>query len=122
MKVNTVENFGATTYGSRWTIQSVNSGTTTLSNRLLLDDRLHAYGADTHKFTDKSGGFTALSMTTATAVFTAIPVAPNYTATALRAITGQVGAIAAVNDNGGAIAYWDTTNTRWSYIQTGSAV
>jgi hypothetical protein len=122
MKVNTVENFGATTYGSRWTIQSVNSGTTTISNRLLLDDRLHAYGADTHKFTDKSGGFTALSMTTATAVFTAIPVVPNYTAAALRAITGQVGGHAAVNDNGGQMAYWDTTNTRWSYIQTGSAV
>jgi hypothetical protein len=122
IRVDAIENFTSTNYASRMKLQTVNTGTTTLTNRLALDDKLNQYGADTHKFTDKSGSFTALTMTTSTAVFTAFPVVPSYTAAALRAITGQVGAIAAVNDNGGAIAYWDTTNTRFSYIQTGLAV
>jgi hypothetical protein len=117
-----LENATASVYGGRLTLSTVNTGTSVLSTRLAADDRLMQYGATTHQFTDKTGGFNALTMTTATAVFTAIPVVPNYTAAALRAITGQVGAIAAVNDNGGAMAYWDTTNSRWSYIQTGLAV
>ena len=45
-----------------------------------------------------------------------------YTATALTAITGTVGQVAAVTDNGGKLAYWDTTNTRWSYVHDNSAV
>jgi hypothetical protein len=117
-----LDNATASVYGGRIQIQTVNSGTNVLSTRMLLDDRVNQYDSDSHQFKDKSGAFTALSMTTATAVFTAIPVAPNYTALALRAITGQVGAHAAVNDNGGQMAYWDTTNSRWSYIQTGLAV
>ena len=45
-----------------------------------------------------------------------------YTATALTAITGSVGQVAAVTDQGGKLAYWDTTNTRWSYVHDNSAV
>ena len=53
---------------------------------------------------------------------------PNYTATALTAITGQVGWMAAVNNSSGGgnpngmIAFWDTTHSRWSYIHDNSAV
>lgn len=53
---------------------------------------------------------------------------PVYTAAALTAITGQVGWSAAVSNSGGGgnpngmIAFWDTTNTRWSYIHDNSAV
>jgi hypothetical protein len=123
MKVNTVENFGATTYGSRWTFQSVNSGTTTISNRLLMDDRVNAYGSDSHKFTDKSGGFTALNMTTGTATFTAIPVMPTYTA-AGKPASGAVGQMICISNStpGGMMAYYDTTNARWSYVHDNSAV
>jgi len=52
----------------------------------------------------------------------------NYTEAALGAITGQIGWMAAVSDSGGGgnpngmIAFWDTTNTRWSYIHDNSAV
>ena len=51
-------------------------------------------------------------------------VLPAYTAVNLRAITGQVGWTAAVSDSspGGKHAYWDTTNTRWSYVNDDSAV
>ena len=51
-----------------------------------------------------------------------------YTAANLTAITGQLGWIAAVtNSSGGSnpngmIAFWDTTNSRWSYIHDNSAV
>lgn len=48
-----------------------------------------------------------------------------FTATALTAITGTVGAIASVSDSptsGGRLAFWDTTNSRWSYVSDNSAV
>ena len=51
-----------------------------------------------------------------------------YTAAGLTAITGVVGQIAAVTNSAGGgnpngmIAFWDTTNTRWSYIHDNSAV
>jgi hypothetical protein len=37
-------------------------------------------------------------------------------------ITGQGGQVAAVDDNGGKLAFWDTTNNRWSYVFDNSAV
>lgn len=47
-----------------------------------------------------------------------------YTATALNAITGQLGQIATVSDStpNGMMAYWDGTNSRWSYVHDNSAV
>ena len=49
-----------------------------------------------------------------------------YTVTALNAITGVSGQIAAVSNgtakNGGQLAYWDTTNARWSWFDTNLAV
>jgi hypothetical protein len=51
-----------------------------------------------------------------------------YTAAALTAITGVVGQMACVSNSGGGgnpngmIAFWDTTNSRWSYIHDNSAV
>jgi hypothetical protein len=52
----------------------------------------------------------------------------SYTAAGLTAITGQIGWMAAVSDSAGGgnpngmIAFWDTTNTRWSYVHDNSAV
>jgi hypothetical protein len=52
----------------------------------------------------------------------------SYTEAALTAITGQIGWMAAVSDSAGGshpngmIAFWDTTNNRWSYIHDNSAV
>ena len=52
----------------------------------------------------------------------------SYTATALTAVTGSIGWMAAVSDSAqgsnpnGMIAFWDTTNSRWSYIHDNSAV
>jgi hypothetical protein len=51
-----------------------------------------------------------------------------YTASALTAITGQIGQIAIVSDSAGGgnpngmMAFWDTTNSQWSYVHDNSAV
>jgi len=51
-----------------------------------------------------------------------------YTVTELTAITGQAGWMACVTDSGsggnpnGMIAFWDTTNSRWSYVHDNNAV
>jgi hypothetical protein len=37
-------------------------------------------------------------------------------------ITGSVGQTVAVSDEGGKLAYWDTTNNRWSFVFDNSAV
>jgi hypothetical protein len=52
----------------------------------------------------------------------------SYTAAGLNAITGQIGWMASVSNSAGGshpngmIAFWDTTNSRWSYIHDNSAV
>ena len=57
---------------------------------------------------------------------TALAAVGTYTATALNAITGVTGQYAAVSNgtgkNGGQMAYWDTTNSRWSWFDTNLAV
>ena len=49
-----------------------------------------------------------------------------FTVAQITAITGQVGMIVAVTNgtakNAGQIAYWDNTNTRWSWMDTNLAV
>ena len=46
----------------------------------------------------------------------------DFSAADLANITGSVGQTVAVNDDGGKLAYWDTTNSRWSYVFDNSAV
>ena len=50
------------------------------------------------------------------------PSAVAMTAAQANSYPGVVGNFIAISDNGGKLAYWDTTNSRWSYIQTGLAV
>ena len=48
-----------------------------------------------------------------------------YTASNLSLIGGTVGSLAAVSDSptaGGRLAFWDTTNSRWSYVSDNTAV
>jgi hypothetical protein len=86
-----------------------------------------------------NGSINLLANTTAANNITANNVAINnsvngfmklssYTAANLILVTGQVGYIAAVTNSAGGgnpngmIAFWDTTNSRWSYIHDNSAV
>lgn len=48
-----------------------------------------------------------------------------FTSTTLNGYIGQVGWVAAVSDSptvGGRLAFWDTTNSRWSYVSDNTAV
>ena len=79
---------------------------------------------------DLNGGLTlpkSLAVGT-TATVAATMILPVYTAAALNAITGVVGSIATVSDSAGGghpngmLAFWDTSNARWSYVHDNSAV
>ena len=77
---------------------------------------------------DLAGTTTYATVDATKASFTRPVQLPTYTAVALRAVTGAVGYMAAVSDSAsgsrpnGSIAFWDTTNTRWSYIHDNQAV
>lgn len=68
-----------------------------------------------------SGQVTAANVKVNTGGFVQYPV---YTKANLTAITGQAGWTAAISNStpGGALAFWDTTNSRWSYVSDNSAV
>jgi hypothetical protein len=52
---NALEAFTATQYGTALGFRTVNTGTTTESERLFLSDRINRYRADTHNFASTSG-------------------------------------------------------------------
>jgi hypothetical protein len=101
------------------------------ANRLELVNHTAAaatFRADTFTF---AGGAYAGTGTTrltveATKITAAVPVQfPSYTAVAANAITGALGQQIAISNSptvGGRMAFWDTTNARWSYISDNTAV
>ena len=97
-------------------------------NRINIIDHSAAsatYRADSFVITGGAYGNTSTARMTVDvnkAAFTVPLGTAVYTASALRAITGSAGWHASVSDNSGKIAYWDTTNSRWSYIKDDSAV
>ena len=46
---------------------------------------------------------------------------PGYNSTAVPG-TGTLGQMISIISNGGKIAYWDTINSRWSYVKDDTAV
>jgi len=50
------------------------------------------------------------------------PALQSYSNTSLNAATGSAGMMFAVSTNGNKPCYWDTTNSRWSYVFDNSAV
>jgi hypothetical protein len=79
---------------------------------------------------DLNGGLTlpkSLAVGT-TATVTTTMILPVYTVASLTAITGVVGSVAVVSDSAsggnpnGMMAFWDTSNARWSYVHDNSAV
>lgn len=68
------------------------------------------------------GNVNATNVTVNTGGFMKLPV---YTAANLRTYTGQAGWIATVSNStspAGKMAFWDTTNNRWSYVCDNTAV
>ena len=56
-----------------------------------------------------------------TSTYRYVGSAPVYTSSGKPA-SGAAGDMIAISNNGGKLAYWDTTNNRWSYVFDNSAV
>jgi len=83
------------------------------------------YRSDAFTFQQGSTTTNHLVLDTTKATFTKPVVFPSYTAAAAAAVTGAVGWQISISDSptsGGRMAFWDTTNSRWSYISDNSAV
>ena len=92
-------------------------------------DQVYIATAETTKIqaTPSGGGAVSTILTVdATKITAAVPIKfPTYTAAAAGAITGAVGWQISISNSptvGGRMAFWDTTNARWSYISDNSAV
>ena len=103
-------------------------------NRLeLIDHKASAatYRADTFIVSGGAYGNTSTARLTVDSakITAALPIQfPSYTAAAANAITGALGQQIAISNSAsggnpnGMMAFWDTTNVRWSYIHDNSAV
>ena len=122
-----------TTYnGSGFRIRAFPLATpTNLQNRLEIVDHTPAsatYRADTFAIAGGAYGNTGTARLTvdSTKITAALPVAfPVYTAAGAAAVTGAVGWQISISDSptvGGRMAFWDTTNARWSYVSDNLAV
>ena len=74
----------------------------------------------------KGGADVSLATFNTQTVSVSVPFTfPNYDDLTANGITGSVGQVIAINNslgNAGKLAYWDTTNSRWSYVDDNSAV
>jgi hypothetical protein len=81
-----------------------------------------------HSFSTNESYFQGNISVTGNVITSNFLQAQSYSAAALNAITGSIGQIAAVSDSAGGsnpngmLAFWDTTNARWSYIHDNTAV
>jgi len=81
--------------------------------------------SDTITLQQGSTTTTHLVLDTAKATFTKPVVFPSYTIAGAGALTGAAGWQISISDstgNGGRMAYWDTTNSRWNYVSDDTAV
>ena len=107
------------------TFASVASTTVTVSDNDGAGNVASTYNV-TAKTITLTGNVSANNVTISSA--TGFMKLSTYTAAALTAITGQVGWMAAVTNSAGGgnpngmLAFWDTTNARWSYVHDNSAV
>jgi hypothetical protein len=99
-------------------------------NSIVTNPTSQTYASDVHTFTTAPGSSATAVQTLITANATSTtftkPVGfPVYTAVAAGAITGAVGQQISISNSptvGGRMAFWDTTNSRWSYISDNTAV
>jgi len=118
------ENWSNTVNGAKLVVGAVKNGGTASVTIIDHAPTAAVYKADTFTIEDSAGtDYLVLNSTSATFVQ---PVQfPNKTAAQWNAITGAVGMQVCVNDspvNAGKMAYWDTTNARWSYVDSNLAI
>lgn len=118
------ENFTATNSGGRMVISMDKIGGSTQYDAMSIDSANTSIASDT--ITLESNTAVDYAVFNSTSATFAQPVGfPVKTAAQWNAITGAVGRQVSVSDSptsGGRMAFWDTTNARWSYISDNSAV
>jgi hypothetical protein len=121
------ENWSGTANGTGFNFSAIKTGTLTSVELIKATATGTVFKADSYTFQDSSS--TTLATVTATAATFTQPVGfPVKTAAQWNAITGSVGQQVCVSDSAGGsnpngmMAFWDTTNNRWSYIHDNGAV
>jgi len=129
MTVKATEDFSTTRSGSRLTFEATRAGTTpTLTEVYSGAPESTTFKSDSYTFQDGADTTTYATLTSTATTFTQPVGFPVKTAAQWNAITGVIGQQVCVSDSGGSshpnglMAFWDTTNTRWSYIHDNSAV
>ncbi len=115
----TVTNTGVTRLNAGTGIAvSSSNGNVTVSSTNLSDGTVQSVGLTSDTLTVTGGPITSIGLIDVE--FNKVPV---YTAATVPG-TGVVGQLIAISDStpGGKMAYYDTTNTRWSYVSDDSAV
>jgi hypothetical protein len=123
------ENWTTLANGTKFTMNTIKTGT--LTDFALFDgssDLIELKSTQT-RILDVNGNI-VVSVNATNTAFSQPVKFPAYTRTAAAAITGAVGWQIAISDSSGSgggrpnglMAYWDTTNSRWSYIHDNSAL
>ena len=126
-RATAAENFTATNSGGAFAINLDKIGGSTPYDAISIDSANASISSDIITLENNSGtDYAVLNSTSATF---AQPVGlPVKTAAQWNAITGAAGRMVCVSNSAGGgnpngmIAFWDTTNARWSYIHDNSAV
>jgi hypothetical protein len=126
-RATAAENFTATNSGGAFAINLDKIGGSTPYDAISVSSANASIASDIITLENNSGtDYAVLNSTSATF---AQPVGlPVKTAVQWNAITGAAGQMVCVSNSGGGgnpngmIAFWDTTNARWSYIHDNSAV
>jgi hypothetical protein len=110
----------ATLRGTTFTL--TNSGNTV--NYLSINASAATLRGDTISLTNTNNSTTYLTLNATAAVFAKPVQVPQYTKSAAAGITGSVGMVISITDAtpSGKLAYWDNTNSRWSYVSNDGAL
>ena len=124
--IKATENWDSTHYGSEFVMSANKKGNAGQRQVLRLSPELALYNSDSH-ILQSEGGTEFLNINSTRAKFSRPVELPSYT-DAGKPASGSVGQMIAITDSSGGgnpngmIAFWDTTNSRWSYIHDNSAV
>lgn len=127
--VSATENWTNTANGTTVNFFAIKAGTLNSYNVFRADPTAASFTSDSFTFATANASPTNLATINQTAATFTVPVSfPVYTAAAANAITGSVGMQICISNSAGGsnpngmMAFWDTTNSRWSYIHDNSAV
>jgi hypothetical protein len=128
IRVLATENWTSIATGTKMTFDAVKQGTLSTVQVLDMSPETILFNSDIQTFKNANSSSTYLTLNSTSATFTQPVGLPVKTAAQWNAITGVVGQQVCVSDSAqgsnpnGMIAFWDTTNSRWSYIHDNSAV